>query len=502
MLNPTTSATSQIRIEQLTIAEIMARLLPTMGAFTWPLFAAIVGGWIYLTILRFEYSTPFAVICGSSWVAIYLCLQANRGGAPLLAALMLQHGIAYGLPLLVENKSIEGYDAALALPCAIQFATFVGAAFLGWQALLHRSVSRPSKWQLFQKRNIKDSGTRLAVLGLTIFLYSILMEYSFFTGLFFSIGEGSALKIFSFVRVTVLVAALTGCFLCGYSLSVAPAFKLVFWLCFGFYLAIIISSVLLSSAVGVILATTVGLFLGSRRIPWVPLVVVLGAIAFLNQGKAEIRAMYWRDGAMQIRSVAELPKLYSEWSEASWSRLDPSVKRTQNDDAGQSLFDRIDNLQNLFFIERCLLIERYPTLNGSGYTYIPLLLIPRMMWKEKPRTHEGMILLNLHFKRQSSVEETQKTYIAWGLLPEAMGNFGLWYGPIVLGLVLGAALGFVEVWSRNKSLISIEGGMAIIGLLSTIASYEMVMSVLVTGLFQTLVVVIFGGLVVRQFLNQ
>jgi hypothetical protein len=112
-----------------------------------------------------------------------------------------------------------------------------------------------------------------------------------------------------------------------------------------------------------------------------------------------------------------------------------------------------------------------------------------MFWPNKPRTHEGQILLNVHFGRQD-LEATFQTYIAWGLLPEAYGNFGPKTGAIALGIFLGLCFAWVENFTARKLLLSLEGFISFTILLGLMGSFEMVASVLVTSIFQSVVVLV------------
>ena len=117
------------------------------------------------------------------------------------------------------------------------------------------------------------------------------------------------------------------------------------------------------------------------------------------------------------------------------------------------------------------------------------LLVPRILWPDKPRSHEGQILLNVHFGRQDLVS-TFTTYIAWGLLPEAYGNYGPVTGAIVLGLVLGALFAWIENLTARKLIISMEGFLSFSLLMNLMGSFEMVASVFVTSTFQSFMVII------------
>jgi hypothetical protein len=158
-----------------------------------------------------------------------------------------------------------------------------------------------------------------------------------------------------------------------------------------------------------------------------------------------------------------------------------------------SIFERINNLQNTLYVVDAIEHRNKGILVGETYALIPPLFIPRAFWADKPGAHEGQAILNVHFGRQTSMEDTKKVFIAWGLLPEAIGNFGVWGGPIIFGLTMGLGLGWLERASMRKRVMSVEG--LILGglLLITAGSYEMVASVLLTSTFQFLVAVTVAG---------
>jgi hypothetical protein len=197
-----------------------------------------------------------------------------------------------------------------------------------------------------------------------------------------------------------------------------------------------------------------------------------------------------------------MPHFYREWIDASWEMLASNgrddqfgasfdvmdVKKAKKE-SGQSLLDRINNMQNLVFVIDVIQHTTIQPLGGKTYTLIGPLLVPRVIWPDKPRSHEGQVLLNVHFGRQA-LESTYTTYIAWGLLPEAYGNFGPISGSISLGLVLGFFSAWLEKFSARKLVLSTEGFVLFTLLLGMANSFEMVASVLVTSLFQACIPIV------------
>ncbi len=226
------------------------------------------------------------------------------------------------------------------------------------------------------------------------------------------------------------------------------------------------SDFLLSAAAANLITVAIGFFWSSGRLPWRFLTVALLALSFLNTGKSTMRSRYWgnEDAPAEQRSLRDLPRSYEEWIEVSYRSIlengaepgDSSSLPELSAKKNQTLLDRIDNLQNLLFVIDAIRTDHIKPLEGRTYALIPPLLMPRILWPDKPRTHEGQVLLNVHFGRQD-LESTFTTYIAWGLLPEAYGNFGAVTGSILLGAFLGILFAWIENLTARK-LAGLDGG--------------------------------------------
>ena len=202
-----------------------------------------------------------------------------------------------------------------------------------------------------------------------------------------------------------------------------------------------------------------------------------------------------------------LPAFYGEWilcsvgeltgtSDQSMMAIRFNDKINKNKKEGD-FSDRMNSFENVLFITRQLEGNNYPLLYGATYTLIPPLLLPRFLVPNKPRAHAGQDLLNIHFGRQRTVD-VERTFIAWGFLPEGMGNFGLWLGPLIVGLVIGALTGWLERWSIRKEFFSVEGFLALGLLLQDLIAYEMVASLWITSTFQMIVVCLVGGFAIKN----
>jgi hypothetical protein len=243
-------------------------------------------------------------------------------------------------------------------------------------------------------------------------------------------------------------------------------------------------SLLLSSLQGILFAALLGMWLGRARRALAITIAIILFLSFINSGKVQLREKYWGRGAqLPANPIA----LVQEWVRASIET------RTNPDDQSQDLFtQRFNNLQSLLYVEQQLQ-SGTPTLQGASYSVIPEVLVPRLLNPNKVRSQEGQVLLNLHFSRQRNRESTERTYIAWGMLAEAVGNFGRVLGPITVGLLTGCLLRLTENIGRGQHLLSTPGLLSLALGLLWLSAYEMVYSTFSAAAFQVTAAVLLMG---------
>jgi hypothetical protein len=447
---------------------------------------------------------PFVAIVAPALAGLAWWAWTPGQGLPLLPIFLVQQGLIYGLPVALQHPEAAEAGPGILLPSALSVGLFLACAAAGWRGGREMGSSKPSRG------NIVLGGTagRSMSLAFTLLGAALAFYLATRTGLLFKLLPGPLAGLFPIIRTFAIVASMLGAMLGGLAVGGHPN-HLRSWIYWGLLAAIgllAVADVLLSGASGILLSAAVGLALGMRRVPWKFLTVTFLLVGFLNQGKFVMRERYWQ-GAEQTNTTAigllDLPGFFAEWTEASGSLLFGGDQGTAAerplDDDGQSILDRINNIQNMTFVVGALDQGLSKPLWGQTYALIPPLLVPRVLWPDKPRAHEGQILLNLHFGRQATVEQTERTYIAWGLLPEAVGNFGVWFGAIIGGLGYGFLIGWTERISCSKRLLSIEGMLLAALMLLVAGSYEMVASVFVTATFQALVAAAVGGWLLRMW---
>ena len=442
----------------------------------------------------------FALIGVGTTIALFVWSR-RAIGLPLLPVMVIQGLVIYGVPIAAGHEVITAYPPDFVFSAGTEVLIFDFALALAWWFAMQ--VLRPSPPASYCLHEFNRAGAKgWARLGFAMVsattAFQVLQGLNLLGSLYSALPAGAETILYALVSVVsscgfFLVALIVG----GKEASYLE--KAVFWLLLAANAMMSASDFILSSAAANLVTVSIGLFWSSGRAPWRYLVATMLVLSFLNTGKSTMRARYWgtEDAPVSHRTFAQLPACYEEWVRVSYDALvenkaapgQGALDEKDKSKRPQTLLDRIDNLQNLLFVIDAIETNHIKPLEGRTYTLIPPLLLPRVLWPEKPRSHEGQILLNVHFGRQD-LESTLTTYIAWGLLPEAYGNFGAVAGSIYLGVFIGALFAWIENLTARKLLISTEGFLSLSLLMNLVNSFEMVASVLVTSIFQSFVVVV------------
>jgi len=479
------------------------------GGLAVAILAALAGFGALYYLKKSHMVVSYAIISLPCLALLLMWSRQSVRGIPILPVFILQQGLIYGLPLVVGSDSIPYQTEGMIGMASRTVGLLLLFSGLGWFIGRNLPVSlRPSKWQLSFTGG-ESYRVRTFNLGFTLLVLALVLQIVLQGDIILKLLPGALWRFLPVVRTVGDVCSMFGALLGAMSVEGGGHRRrriVGYWAMVGAIFFLSISDVLISSAMGLVAAASIGVALGKGKIPWKFLIASMALVGFLNQGKFEIRERYW-GGMANTTNIAihRLPSFYYDWAKTSSRPIfqkDPLadgrvIGTTDRHDRGQFIIERINNLGILVFAVDAIEEGGVEPLNGETYALVPRLLIPRFLWPDKPRTHEGQVRLNLHFGRQSTVEQTEQTYIAWGLLPEAVGNFGRIGGPIFLGTFLGMFFGYLERISIRKHLFSIEGLVLAALLLKVAISFEMVASVLVTSTFQFVVGVILVGIFLR-----
>ncbi|MES2692488.1 MAG: hypothetical protein V4773_03370 [Verrucomicrobiota bacterium] len=437
--------------------------------------------------------TALIMVLAGGILPCFAWTLARKPGLPIVPILGAQTVLFYGMPLLVQNPGVMrfGMDAINAV--CFDIFLFGLAVTLGWMFVTRsfRFNSRPTCHQ-FDFLGGKNQ-ERLAIIGPVLLAASVA---------FLALNSLRMLTLlpggaFPIIRAIADAAGIGGALIGGYFVSVSilrGTGRVIYWALLASHSILTIYNYTLFPATGLLTAMLIGVFLGRGKLPYIPIIVCGLLFSFLNLSKFDMRKRYWMEGeAYAYQELSDLPARFSEWADLSWEALtvpeDPELKDTARET--QRLTERVNNLANLLEAREAMVDEGIKPFGGGSYTIIPALLIPRILWPDKPRTHEGMVALNVHFGRQTR-EESMTTYISWGLLPEAYANFGAIWGALICGFFLGGFAGALEFWSRPYPFTSLEALIFLSVAVQFGTSFEMVASVWLTSMFQMVIALIIG----------
>ena len=247
---------------------------------------------------------------------------------------------------------------------------------------------------------------------------------------------------------------------------------------------------ILISAISQLGIAILGYLCGSKRIPWLVLIICFPLLAVLHTGKTRMREKYWEPYYPQP-TFTQLPAYFGEW-------IDYGLQPTSGGKTvSQKMLERTSLMHLL-----CLIIDNTPErqdyLYGATYRHVLPQLIPRFFWPEKPRSHVATYELGIYYGLQRE-EDTNTTTIAFGLLTEAYANFGL-FGAILLGMFWGVTLKKLQIWSTFSPMFSFAGLLMVL-LTAWAFNAELTMAAWISSLEQAMLMLLGVPLVIRNLLG-
>jgi hypothetical protein len=392
-------------------------------------------------------------------------------GVPLLPGYSLTYIAAFAIPFLSDYRIFAIADETGRFVAALHVAGFLLVSTLTWLVFHRRRLKTPRSF-------VTLDGDRADWLFHLTVVVNAFFTMSMVGGWFFLPGG-----VFSLTRALVLGLSAIAIFVLSFRLGAGEMSRRAS-IFFAIFLASSVvanaATLLLINAIVIALLAIAAYSVGRRKIAIVPLVALIVVTSVLHQGKREMRNRYWLpEGTVSIQPW-EYPAFFAEWLNVSRSSVRQEAFGTT--DKGQTLLERA-GLAHIFVLVRTLSPQRVPYLSGETYRIIPQLLVPRVFNPNKIASHEGTYLLNIAYGIQTRADTTTTT-IAWGLLNEALANFGL-IGCYGLAVLLGIWYAFAARVTIQAPLLSFRG---LFGLLvaSMAIQSEFTAGVYVSALFQSM----------------
>ncbi|MBK8284622.1 MAG: hypothetical protein IPK97_06870 [Ahniella sp.] len=358
-------------------------------------------------------------------------------------ALCRQLCLELGNAPLDRHPLITLYEPTERVYAATVVVVHLLAGLVGWRLIWRKPPKPPRQiWVL-------KSGTRLSVY-FVLLIASIVYEFMFRAG---QLNEISGLLPITraFFGSVSMIALLMLAFRIGRGEG-EIIHRLVFFTLLIIFCLINATGLLLVGAIVALGAATFGLTLGSGKLPWKMLSITIAIMAVLHLGKEQMRDYHWNYLGRWTLTISEYPEFYRQW-------LEYGVDRLMMDDEQAAFQSARSVVQRASLFHMTLRTTQMagadvPYLLGESYAPVPLLLVPRFIAPDKPFSHEGTTLLNVHYGLQDR-EGTETTTIGWGLMNESYANFGI-FGAALLGLLLGWVIGFIERLGKDMPLESMR----------------------------------------------
>jgi hypothetical protein len=412
-------------------------------------FAAAWMGWLFLHSPLWKSHPPLlflgAVLAVLTLLPMWRWLGGQMTGFPLLGAYAMMHIPAYLVPFLEGRLDVLGFSAnvsATTTAAVCLYLTVVQSTGVLMEARPLRF--RRLEWPVLRRKipGMRESGLMWMMMGVW-WIFTVALN----SGLLPTFGAA-----WQVVRVLALTPGLLAVFyfffLFGKGvLEFDQKIILVSMVLTG--VALDFTSGYLIGGGSVLLLMFLAYIMGAKRVPIASVTACALVLSFLHAGKSEMRQKYWNfEDSNVIAEVEHNPlKIYSFWLHVSWDKIFGS--QTDDDDSKENLLHRSSLAQML-----ALVISETPGnkpfLHGQTYKQIPLLMVPRIAWKNKPRGNLPTETLALYYGVQTEQTITSVS-IALGQIAEAWANFG-WMGIVLAGAVIGLVLSLPSHFSQGCSI--------------------------------------------------
>lgn len=438
-------------------------------------FAVSLGYSLYRTAVEPDGAIFSAlIIVTTALIAGYLWADGRRPGLPILPLHTLTLTWTFALPLIAGHPELKKYDQEEILFSAITVALYALFATASWYFITRRGTRAARKiyYVLPEKRGFKFFLTALVLGGVFIMLL---------------VGQDLNINpsVFGIIRASIITFASVAMFVLAYRAGrreINRLQQLAFLMVALYYIVMQITTMFLIGAISAVAVALIGFAIGRQRVPWAGLLITILVFGFLHAGKPEIRERYFFYVNRPVELV-DMPRLLDDWADAGIRAIfTEREKRT----AYGPIYERVSLIHLLLYIQR-VTPKYYPYLDGATYEVVPKLLVPRIINPDKPFSHAGTMILNIHYGIQTE-SGTKRTTVGWGLLNEGYANFGL-AGVIGIACFIGLLFGLVSRLTAGAPIMSFDNLIGITFVIVAIQT-EFTMGVFLTVLQHSLVVLL------------
>lgn len=396
-------------------------------------------------------------------------------GYPIFPLFAFTYAYAFGIQILTNEKIQEAASTGLLMRSALVLSMYLFLATIIWLAI----VAKPRRSGIELVR-ILDGRRAVGFLMLMMFGFATYAVASAAGWLGELYRYQSILNAFFFSFGALSTFAL--CFFIGKGeLSRGQTTLSLFLLICG--MMAISSGLLLIHTLGLWFLATIGFVLGSGRVPWRWILILLPVFVMLHYGKYEMREYHWKGdderSSFRVRPW-EYPVFYAQWFGKAFGY---GKSKEGAEDLRPDLLERSSLLQ-LYVLIQEISPNPIPFMEGLTYREIPGLLIPRILAPDKPSVSLVNAQISIHYGLQTE-ESALFTSIGWGLFNEAYANYGY---PGQFGLAIAVALffGWATRFTMGYPIISARGLFAVLVMNMAFQS-ELSSPHFVTVLFQSTV---------------
>ena len=480
----------------LSVDEALAPYRKYFRNFTFLVTAILLCVWlgVFLTPERSnsglaDLGALMVIVCGL--LPAWIWVSGKMQGLPIIPAIAAYDIVWYASPILAGHPELQNYPEESVFFAGVTVSLYLLGLTAAWLIVGGVTLKPPKHFRGFAQTKkgyarivdvcfvllVAAMGWQLAEMALWDEKLWAYIPSAMKTPIRVVLGLGGLLALFVLSFISGRKAMSFGKRLTFIGLTV------VYFLAAG-------ATLLLFKLITPMIAIALGFSIGRGRFPWKTMLIIVLIAGFFHVGKGEMREEYWYGVLRRADPVylTDFPGYYAEWAGHSVNALtgEGPAGRQVNQEETTSIFLRMSLVQMLMMAQ-----DKAPSqvefLEGKTYVVIPQVLVPRIIWPNKPRALVGQDIINMHFGLQDE-DGTIRTAIAWGLAAEAYANFGV---PAVFltGMFFGAFFGLLAHWSRQVPMGSYRFVITLLIFSGAIILSQTALSVWASSLFQGFVVV-------------